>query len=782
MKNLSVIVLCFLLCTGCSSKGYKQTDSGITTTVNTTTIDVQFFSPEIVRVLKYPEGASVERQSLSVVMQPVKVQFNIHQQDNLLQLKSAALQVTINLQSGAVAFIDLNDRYLLAEKENGAAFTVISDAGTTSYKVSQTFLPEKDDILYGLGQHQTGKLNQRNQELLLRQENMQIAVPFFQSPKGYGVFWDNYASSLFRDNGQETSLESDAGDCIDYYFMYKGNMDGVIACMRNLTGQVPMYPLWTWGYWQSRERYVSQEELVNTVLQYRKLQVPLDGIVQDWQYWSTDNAYWNAVEFGNPNFPGPEKMMHDIHQLNAHAIISVWPSFGPKTNIYKDLKDKNLLFPFETFPVPDSVRVMNIYDPRARDIYWKYLNDNIFSRGMDGWWLDATEPEHQNIKESDYDSPTPLGSFRKVRNAFPLLATEGVYTHQRQTSEEKRVYILTRSAFAGQQRYAATSWSGDIDGKWEVLRSQIPAGLNFSLCGIPYWNTDIGGFWVRDGGSSAYADYRELYVRWLQFGAFMPMMRSHGTNTPREIWQFGKKGDWAYDAIEKYIQLRYRLLPYNYALSWDVTSKAGTIMRALAMDFPEDKNTYAIDNQYMYGKAFLVCPVTQPFYVSGTKVDAKINFNQMQTQAVYLPAGAEWYDFWTGQKIAGGQTIEKKVPIDILPLYIKAGSIVPMGPSVQYAEEKKWDDLEILVYPGQDATFTLYEDENNNYNYEKGVYSTILMQWNNTDRTFTIAKREGNFPGMLQQRKFKVTLINTGITNLTQTIEYTGNQTIINFL
>jgi alpha-D-xyloside xylohydrolase len=380
---------------------------------------------------------------------------------------------------------------------------------------------------------------------------------------------------------------------------------------------------------------------------------------------------------------------------------------------------------------------------------------------MDGWWLDSSEPDHMQFRSSDFDNKTYLGSFRKVRNAFPLMTVSGLYQHQRSVTSDKRVFILTRSAFAGQQRYGANTWSGDVVASWDALRNQISAGLNFSLCGIPYWNSDIGGFFLWEYPKKLKdADYRELYARWIQFGAFCPMMRSHGTDAPREIYQFGKKGDKIYDAIEKYINLRYNLLPYIYSTSWDVTANQSTMMRALVMDFADDKEALDINDQYMFGKSLLVCPVTRPMY---SKISIHDNdttnvedFSKIKDEEVYLPEGTDWYDFWSGEKHSGGQTLNKVTPIDIIPLYVKAGSILPIGPKVQYATEKKWDELEIRVYPGTDGKFTLYEDENDNYNYEKGSYSTILFEWDDGKKVLTISDRQGSFPGMLKERHFNI--------------------------
>lgn len=781
-----VLLLLLLSANTVYAQSFLKTNLGVKAKIQSMDMEVQFYTPSIVRILKAPEGHSFEKESLSVTKKPEAVLFEIAQNGDLLSLKSAALIVEFNLKTGKVAYFNLEGKALFTEKENGTQFTGFDDAGNQTFNVQQSFVLDEDEAIYGLGQQQEGKMNQRNHTCLLQQENTKIAIPFINSVKGYGLFWDNYSSTTFTDNAQGMSFTSEVGDCSDYYFMYGGSMDGTVSCMRDLTGQAPLFPLWTWGYWQSRERYTGQNELVGVVQKYRDLGVPLDGIVQDWQYWSTDNAYWNGMNFQNPEFPQPEKMMNDIHRLNAHAIISVWPSFGPKTEPYKEFKKKGMLFGFETFPNPDSVRVYNVFNPEARDIYWRYMNQNLFSVGLDGWWMDATEAEQINPKKSDLDQSTGMGSFRKVRNAYPLLDTEGVYEHQRAVSQDKRVFILTRSAFAGQQRCAANSWSGDIVGDWETLRKQIPAGLNFSACGVPYWNTDMGGFWVQNGGSSAFADYRELYVRWLQFGTFCPMMRSHGTNTPREIWQFGQKGDWAYDAIEKFIRLRYALLPYHYSLSWDVSSKSASVIRMLSMDFPQDKNVQDMGQQYMYGQSFLVAPVTKPFYTSGKGEKSVTDFTQMQKYQVYLPNGSEWFDFWTGEKMAGGKEIQRETPIDEMPLYVKAGSIIPIGPNVQYAGEKVWDNLELRIYNGADAEFTLYEDEKDNYNYEKGVYSTISFKWNNAKRTLTIEDRKGEFPGMLKNRTFSIVTVQSGkacggkkTTSYDKIVSYRGKKIIV---
>lgn len=650
------------------------------------------------------------------------------------------------------------------------------------------------------------------------QNNTWDFVTFFQSVKGYGLFWDNYSPTNFKDVPGETSFRSDVGDCIDYYFMYGGDADGVIAEMRNLTGEVPMFPLWTYGFWQSKERYKSQQETVGVVKKYRELGVPLDGVIQDWQYWGS-NYLWNAMEFLNDEFPNPQAMVNEIHDLNAHMIISIWSSFGPATKQYRELEKIGALYSFNTWPesgltawppnmdYPSGVRVYDAFNPQARDIYWKYMNEGLFKLGIDGWWMDSTEPDHLSFKPEDMDNKTALGSFRKVRNAYPLVTVGGVYDNQRAVSSDKRVFILTRSGFAGQQRYGANVWSGDVFTTWENFRNQIPAGLNFSMTGIPHWNSDIGGFFAgeynkswNDGTASKNPLFQELYVRWMQFGAFNPMMRSHGTDLSREIYNFGVKGEPIYDAIESAIHLRYSLLPYIYSTSWDVTNNQSSFMRALVMDFAHDKNVWDIKYQYMFGKSILVAPVVEAQYTNekivkstidegwlrndgdgndGTESNkgSEVDFTVNKSTELYLPAGAEWYDFWTNETFEGGQEITRETSIDLIPLYIKAGSILPIGPKVQYATEKNWDNLELRVYEGADGEFTLYEDENDNYNYEKGIYSTITFTWNDAKNVLTISDRKGEFPGMLLERKFNIVLV--GKTN--KVVDFKGKKVTVRF-
>ena len=748
--------------------------------------EVIFYSPSIVRVVKYPVAQQTmpERESLSVILEPQKVKFSCKEQGDEVVLRTAKVLVRVNKADGTLRFLTRDGNELLAEQGAPSFSLYEQGADKGDYRIRQTFTLDKDEAIYGLGQLQTGKMSQRDQTKYLIQSNLEDVVTFFQSVKGYGVYWDNYSPTTFTDNAGGTTFDSEVGGFLDYYFMYGGNGDGVVAEMRTLTGQVPMFPLWTYGFWQSKERYKSQNETVGVVRKYRELGVPLDGIIQDWQYWGS-NYLWNAMEFLNSEFWNPQKMLDDIHAMNAHAMISVWSSFGPMTKPYRELKAGGMLLDFNTWPpsgsdkwppvmdYPSGVRVYDAYHPQARDIYWKYLEKGIFSLGMDAWWMDSTDPDHLDIKPSDYDNPTYLGTFRKVRNAYPLMAVGGVYDHQRAATSDKRVFILTRSAFAGQQRYGANTWTGDISASWDTFKRQIPAGLNFSLCGIPHWNTDIGGFFLGNYPQKTLdPDYRELHVRWMQFGTFCPMMRSHGADAAREIWQFGKKGEPYYDAIEKYINLRYSLLPYIYSTSWQVTRHQASFLRALSMDFPADRRVWDMGSEYMFGASFLVCPVTDPMYTRMEGENRVPDFSQVKNAEVYLPEGAAWYDFWTNERLEGGQTVEKAAPLDILPLYVKAGSIVPRGPQVQYATEKPWDNLEVWVYPGADGSFCLYEDEFDNYNYEQGAYTEIPMRWDDSSRTLTIDARQGSYKGMLETRRFTVRTAD----GMEKTVTYTGKK------
>lgn len=810
-RSIIIMALC-LLTSWTWAQEFQKTTSGIKTTISgkQTDIEIQWFGPNTLRVLKTPQGKSVKKESLSVIAQPQNSGIKITTPGNgCIVMKSQTLTVILNPQTGIITYAKPNGDALLIEQENVKAFTPVNDAGRSTYSVYQGFTTSKEEGLYGLGQLQNGQMMQRGMTKHLVQGNVEDVSPFFQSTKGYGVFWDNYSGTTYTDNEQETSFCSEVGDCIDYYFMYGGSADGVIAEVRALTGDVPMMPLWSYGFMQSKERYKSQEETVGVVKKYRELGIPLDCIIQDWQYWG-HNYLWNAMDFQNPAFSRPKDMIDEVHALNARMMISIWSSFGPATKPYRALDKEGLLFDIETWPqsgvdgwppnleYPSGVRVYDAYSPKARDIYWEHLNKGIFQLGMDGWWMDSTEPDHFNHKKSDFDRQTGLGSYRSVRNAYPLVSVGGVSDHQRALTQDKRVIILTRSGFLGQQRYGSNVWSGDVQSSWDMFRKQITAGLNFSLTGMPHWNSDLGGFFAGSyntswGDNSATRNpmYQELYVRWLQFGVFCPMMRSHGADVPREFYWYGKKGEPIYDALVDAVKLRYTLLPYIYSTSWDVTHNRSTFMRALFMDFVNDKQTWNVNDEYMFGKAFLVAPVLHAQYTpevqqktleenEGWNRDSKksaktpilTDFTHSKNMEVYLPAGTRWYNFWTNEAIEGGQKLVISTTLNRIPLFVRAGSIVPCGPDVQYTGEKKWDNLTLCVYPGENGNFTLYEDEGDNYNYENGAYTEIPMNWDNASRILTIGARKGEYNGMLQKRQFIVKAIDGN----SKTVTYTGKK------
>ncbi len=757
----------------------QHTPQGIKCNTQGMDIAVEFYSPSIVRIYKEPEGTAYAKQSLVVTQSPEKVKIVSAREGDWVALKSTDLKVLFNPVSGGIDFYTADGKRLLKDKDYGTSFEPKNDAGTPSFWVKNSFLLDKDEPIYGIGQVMDGKFNRRHSRHHMQNENMFTYSPYFMSPtKGYAVYWDNYSISDFVDTPQDLSFQS-LGHCADYYFMYGSTPDKVIAQVRHLSGHAPMLPLWAYGFFQSKERYHTQAEGLEVLKTFRKLRVPIDCLIQDWRYWpeynQTDSA-WNSHSFDPVRFPEPKKWADEIHALHAKLMIVAWPGFGPKTEQRKELDSKGMIINLDTWPPQSGARPYDVFNPEARDIYWKYLSKGIFNYiGNDGWWLDSTEPDHINRREQDYDQPTHQGSYRSVKNAYSLMHNTGIASHQKASNKDKRVVILTRSGFIGQQRLGSNTWSGDVASTWDMLEKQIPAALNFTLMGIPNWNSDIGGFFAgrwNHGGGPKNLQYQELYVRWMQFGAFCPMMRSHGTELPREIWNFGTRGEWCFDAQEKMIKLRYRLLPYIYSTSWDVSHNDGTFLRPLLMDFTTDRKTYDIGGEYLFGHQILVAPVTRP---------------NVTEWPVYLPEGTGWWDFWSNKQVQGGQTVKRDVPKDILPLYLRAGSILPFGPDVQYSTEKKWNNLEIRVYPGADGTFTLYEDENDNYNYEKGAYSTIVFNWNEKEQQLTIGERQGSFPGMLKKRTFKVVLVgsNSGQGDRPmdggKSITYTGRKTVVKF-
>ena len=763
------------------------------------TTQVTFYTPSIVRIYKTGPDNPDKKQSLSVVMQPEQVKNTVTVQNGAIIYKSSEL--TVKVSDNDVTFMDKKGNVLLAENGYGHGNVAMTRPDYADIPVDQGFSLGADEPLYGLGILQDGRMEKSGTYRRMIQGNTDDYCNIIQSIKGYGLFWDNYSPTTFGIEEGKFFFTSENAGGIDYYFIYGGDADGVIAGIRQLTGTVPMLPLWSYGFMQSRERYKSSAELTEVLDRYRATGVPIDVMIQDWQYWGS-NYLWNAMEFNAPEFSNPERWIKHIHDRNAKLMISIWSSFGPMTKPFRELEPKGLLIDIQTWPqsgltdwpprrdYPSGVRPYDPYSKEARDIYWSHLT-RLYDLDIDGWWMDSTEPDHMDFQETDLDLPTAMGPWRRVRNAFPLMAVGGVYDNQRamENGNDKRVLILTRSVFAGQQRYGSNTWSGDVQSNWNSLRNQVTAGLNFALTGNPNFNSDLGGFFAnsynersQDGSATQNPLYQELYVRWMQYGVFCPMMRSHGTEVPRELYYYGEAGQPVYDALLGAVKMRYSLLPYIYSLAHDVNANNGTYQRALMMDFRNDHNVWNIGNEFMFGRSLLVAPVLEAKYTperAQSKSRAGIgdvDFMETKTTKVYLPAGTVWYDFETMKQYEGGQEIERDINIKSVPLYVKAGSILPIGPDVQYSTEKPWDDLEILVYAGADGTFTLYEDEFDNYNYEKGAYSTIDFSFNGKSRQLTIGARQGSYDGMIQSRKFRVVLIKDGKRSEPKTVQYSGRK------
>ena len=753
-------------------------------------VKIEFITPSIVHVVK--------GQPTKTLVVTAKPQDNLQLTISKSQWKSSELTVKQDAK-GNLTFLTAKGKVLLKEKECDVK------------EARQTFTLDKDEAIYGLGTIQNGKMNRRGEKKRMEQSNLEDFQNVLQSIKGYGIYWENYSPTLFEDNANGMTFDAEVGDGVDYYFMYGKSADGVIAQMRYLSGDVPMFPMWTYGFWQSKERYKSAAETEGIVDQYRALNVPLDGIIQDWQYWGS-NYLWNAMDFLAEDFANGKQMIQNVHKKNAHFMISIWASFGPMTQQFRELNEKGLLMPFETWPqsgishvwppimkYPSGVKVYDAFHPEARAIYWKYLK-TLYDYGTDAWWMDSTDPDFFNPKESDYAHKVYGGTWRSQRNAFPLETVRGIYQSQRKDYGQKRVFIMTRSSYAGQQHYGSNMWSGDVNSSWDMLRKQVPAGLSYSLTGNPNFNTDIGGFFCGSyntkgsGSAPRNPQFQELYVRWMQYGLFCPVFRSHGADAPREIWQFGKKGEPVYDAIEKQIRLRYRLIPYLYSTAWQVTSNNDSYMRPLFSDFAADKKVWNINDEFLFGRSILAAPIVKAQYteekiirtdamtgwdrqnVSDGSAVGGIDFTATKSATKYLPKGATWYDFWTNQQYKGGQDVTFETTLDRVPMFVRAGSILPLGPEMQYVGEKAWDNLEMRVYPGANGSFTLYEDEGDNYNYEKGAYTTITFQWNDSKKQLTIGERKGQYPGMLQKRHFTIVLPN----GQQKVVDYSGQQMIVN--
>jgi alpha-D-xyloside xylohydrolase len=750
-KSLRFLALgfCFCLLSACALaqwtpmnpvKSVQQTSDGAVVTMGSGTLKLQVCSDSVVHVLYSPTASFPKRTDLVVTKENWPgTKFTMQSSDDAITLTTSLLKLTVTRKDGAIAYAEANGTALVQEASR--RMTPVKVNGEDTFRAeSFVNIYGSHEALYGLGQHQAGVWNYRGESVDISQDNTNIAVPLMLSSKGYGIFWNNTSRSRFNNRfANYLYISSDVADVIDYYFFYGPDFDKILASYRELTGQAPLFGKWAYGFWQCKNRYKSQEEILGVAKKYRDLHIPVDDIVQDWFWWNRKGEF-----VFNKNYPAPKAMIDQLHSENFHLMISIWPFFEPGSTNYDYMQSKGwFVDKFKYAKPPFHTDAMAVYDatsPEARKFYWDQVNKGLFSIGADAWWMDTTEPETEGQEENILlGHKVAAGSGDRVLNAYPLLDTQAVYQGQRSASDKKRVFILSRSAFAGSQRNAVTAWSGDINSDWFSFRRQIPAGLNFSLSGVPYWTTDIGGFVF---GSPTDPGFRELFIRWFQYATFNPILRVHGTRNPdeNELWSYGPD---AQNILVNFDRLRYRLLPYIYSLAWRTTSESYTPMRPLVMDFRNDSRAENIGDQFMYGPAFLVNPVTEP--------DAA-------TRQLYLPAST-WYDFWTGSKTAGGQMINAIAPLDLLPLYVRAGSIVPLGPEQEWSTEKASDPIELRIYGGANGDFSLYEDENDGYNYEKGVYSTIPIHWDDSAHTLTIGARKGQFPGMLEHRNFHVVFV-----------------------
>ncbi len=748
--------------------------TGVTFNVGTGKMKVQVCQADVIRV-QYTTASSIPaKTSLSVNKSWGTPSFCVTEAAGSVTITTARIKAKVSTSNGALSYADLNDKAIVAEDSKSLTPTTIS--GSSTNKVQAVFTSPADEGLFGLGQHQDGAVNKKGKRAHFRNVNNNVAnsptaggditIPLLVSGKGYGIFWDNAAEGdFFGDDSNSTKyrFSSNAGDLVDYYFMYGPTIDQVIGLYRTATGAAPLFPKWAYGLFQSKDAYGSQSELLAVKDGYRNAKIPVDCIVQDWNYWQ---PYGQGSHLMNPTmYPDPAKLVSDLHAANVHTMISIWaryelkndpPKVAGENDNYNALKTMNALF-----TAPGVLPTYDAFNADARTLVYKQIYDALLGKyGWDAIWADATEPESLDLSSLT----TGIGKGFNYINAYPLQHSKTLYEGWRKVGpNKKRVYVLTRSGFAGQQRHAASCWSGDIGSDQANYVRQIPAGLGFALSGMPYWTTDIGGYFGHSTNWSS-TENNELFTRWFQFGAFCSLFRIHGGGS-RELYG----SQWSATTKANLLlidNLHYRLMPYIYSLAWKVTNENYTIMRPLVFDFQNDAKVYDIKDQFMYGPAILVNPVTTAGATS---------------RSIYLPAGT-WYDFWTGATLPGGATASVSAPLRLIPLFVRAGSIVPMGPMVQYATENI-DPLEIRVYTGADASFTLYEDEGDSYNYEEGKYSTVAFTWNDSAKELTIGTRSGSYPGMPASRTFNIVFVGdthgvgVDVTSpADQSVQYDGSQ------
>ncbi len=923
---------------------FTRLDHGVQFRVNGVVKNVIFYGPETVRVNANLGQPFTTQPSLVIVSQPAAVTFAVEDSPASLTIRSDKVRIVADRQTGALAFFRTDGSEITRERtKNPATLKQVTISGAPTYEASQTFTLSPDESIYGLGQYNQPYMDYRGQNVLLVQTNIGIVVPFMVSTKRYGVLWDIYSKMTFKDDADGATLWAESAPAgVDYYLVASDTMDGVIAGYRELTGAAPMLPKQAFGLFMSKERYQTQDRLIEVVRNFRKAGLPLDYIVQDWQYWGGADGTWSGMIWDKERYPDPVGLAKTLHDdLHVKLMVSIWPSIGNDTGLAHALDAKGLRFaPLHW--ISKQARVYDAFSPEGRAIYFKYIKQGLLDVGVDALWMDGTEVEvggachdpaevERDIKNLGRNA---LGDFTRYLNPYSLETTRGTYEGQRATSN-KRVLTLTRSAWAGQQRYAALPWSGDTTASWETLHNQIAGGINVAMAGLPYWTQDTGGFFVNYENGEKNPEYQELFARWNQFAIFNPIYRIHGTSIEREPYIFKTLAPELYQSLLAAARLRYELLPYIYSLAWQSTAHGYTMMRGLPMDFPDAKRLRKVDDAFMFGPAFLVHPVTRAMYhesdppaatiptralrtpdgrpglavqyfdgvdfnepagatidetvdhdwpgpplanpppglsgfdnfsarwegtvtapepgeyefgieyddggrlyldgklvvddwsygarryrrtfitlVPGQRVAVKAEFHQGgqhrsfrlawrtpserralasaareldNTLETYLPAGADWFDFRTNKRFPGGGTVEMQCPLDTFPLYVRAGSIVPMGPAdLQYATQRPDAPYTIRIYPGADATFTIYEDDNETYDYEQGQRATCQLAWNDATKTLTVGARQGSFPGMIATRELRVRLVAPGqgadapATNI-RSIRYEGTAAEVHF-
>ena len=728
-------------------------------------MDIHICTTDIIEVKYTIFDTFPEKKSL-VVNNPwaERIPFGVDDRDGRVVITTTTLMISVNKATNAVSYADLKGDIITSESAENKSMDPAKIAGIDTYTCNTSFNSPAGEALFGLGCHpeDTLSINYKGRDQSLLIKYMTGAIPVILSTKGYGLLWDNYSASNFygaEANNTEFKYASESGKMIDYYFFYGPEFDRIIDLYRTATGRAPMYPKWAFGLFQSQDRYKTQAEILSVKDGYRNNHIPVDAIVQDW-YW------WSPLPIGShimnkERYPDPKAMIDELHKANMHAMISIWPVFGSGTKDFDALESRGFLtsITWDNFVTHTFDTYYDAHNPAARDLYWAQARDSVVKRyNWDAWWVDQCEPDNGSLLDERRKADFSVGKGIDYFNSYALEHSKGLYKGWRNDMDGKRAFFLVRQAFAGSQRNGVTLWSSDITTTFRALKSQVPQGINACVSGMPYWTSDIGGYISRTSpeGIPDWTDpqLHELFTRWFQFGTFCPIFRIHGKG---ERALFSSNWDDKTKAILlKYDKLRYRLLPYNYSLAGMVTNQNYTIMRSLSFDFRNDKNVYNIPDQYMFGPAFLVNPVTQQMYTG------KSAGSGAKTRKVYLPQGTMWYNFWTGEKLPGGQTIDAAAPIDVIPLYIKAGSIIPMGPNIEYATQKPAGVIELRIYPGADGEFTFYEDENDNYNYENGKSSTYSFKWDNKLNRLTISARKGSFDGMVKKRLINIVMVKQG--------------------